>query len=939
MAEGQSYKYDAFVSYSHAADDLLAPRLQAGLQRFAKPWWRRRAVRVFRDESSLSASPHLWGSITEALDDSSWFVLLLSPEAASSEWVNKEIDHWKSDPSRRERVLSVLTDGEFRWDGDVVGSAVPPSLRGVFDSEPRWVDLRFAKGENQLDLKNPEFAAAVADVASAIRGVPKDELESEEVRQHRRTIRTAWAAGILLLALGVAASIAAVFAFNEQARANREADRANQFAAEADEGRQQAQELASREAEQRQRAEALQAEAERARVIAESQALVLEAENVVDVDPQTSMHLAIAAIEGFRSNEHDTTRAVAALRQGIAANRVVARHSWGEPIAVHPHSGKIATIRTEPSVSDELIHVVVRDLRGSARWCRGITRWPVARMAFSPDGSKIAVVAVDGQVSVCDHERETVIGGTLGPATAESHLAFSPDGSLLAWDSRSEEGVIVWSVEENRLVRATNDGGSGPSFSPDGLLSYVSSGLRIVEPETGTLVREVTGTFDGGRTSWSPDGNFVAVAIGALDVVVVLDSATWLEVSRTPDPNSRGRPVWFPESDQLLLGGGAGLRIVHPMTGEVVVRLLGLDGNSTDYGPIPGTTWVAAATENEVVLIDAASTANTEVAHWTTSTSEIGPVSYIENGDSVLVTDGRGSYEVIHSESGAPIVSVPGATDALRPTIVTRSGLVVVRDIESSWKVRNAITGETLYESPAGWFLQGISESGSAAVIFDGTCDGPLVVDVVTATTSRLNASCAQFPPNNRRFVFSPDESLLVGSSDVLVGTILFDLSSDDGYAVEGGGPVVSFSRDGSQLLAIDEEGVFRVFSTAKLLEGFVGSEAEETRIDAHDGEPVWIAQSPDGSMAATSARGEPVRVWDLATGLPIGEFGGDLVSSEAHYFDFHPNEPWLLVASPPNEIRVFTLDVDELIAIAEARLIRQLTEAECLKYPGACPP
>lgn len=38
--------YDAFVSYSHAADDLLASRLQAGLQRFAKPWWQRRAVRT-----------------------------------------------------------------------------------------------------------------------------------------------------------------------------------------------------------------------------------------------------------------------------------------------------------------------------------------------------------------------------------------------------------------------------------------------------------------------------------------------------------------------------------------------------------------------------------------------------------------------------------------------------------------------------------------------------------------------------------------------------------------------------------------------------------------------------------------------------------------------------------------------------------------------------
>jgi hypothetical protein len=88
---GSDQIYDGFISYSHAADGLLAPRLQSGLQRFAKPWWKRRAVRIFRDESSLSANPHLWSSITDALDSSAWFVLLLSPDAVRSEWVNQEI--------------------------------------------------------------------------------------------------------------------------------------------------------------------------------------------------------------------------------------------------------------------------------------------------------------------------------------------------------------------------------------------------------------------------------------------------------------------------------------------------------------------------------------------------------------------------------------------------------------------------------------------------------------------------------------------------------------------------------------------------------------------------------------------------------------------------------------------------------------------------------
>jgi len=30
--------YNAFVSYSHAADGRLAPAVQTGLQRLARPW-------------------------------------------------------------------------------------------------------------------------------------------------------------------------------------------------------------------------------------------------------------------------------------------------------------------------------------------------------------------------------------------------------------------------------------------------------------------------------------------------------------------------------------------------------------------------------------------------------------------------------------------------------------------------------------------------------------------------------------------------------------------------------------------------------------------------------------------------------------------------------------------------------------------------------------
>ncbi len=87
-------RYDAFVSYAHAADARLAPRLQDGLQVFAKPWSKRRALRVFRDEGSLSANPDLWSAIESALLGSRWLILLASPSSAVSVWVDREISTW-----------------------------------------------------------------------------------------------------------------------------------------------------------------------------------------------------------------------------------------------------------------------------------------------------------------------------------------------------------------------------------------------------------------------------------------------------------------------------------------------------------------------------------------------------------------------------------------------------------------------------------------------------------------------------------------------------------------------------------------------------------------------------------------------------------------------------------------------------------------------------
>jgi TIR domain-containing protein len=103
-------EYDAFISYSHALDGTLARTLQTGLEQFAKPWYRPRALRVFRDTTNLAANSGLWVSIEEALASSTWFILMASPDAARSPWVNREVAWWLDNKSPQQ-LLVVLTEG------------------------------------------------------------------------------------------------------------------------------------------------------------------------------------------------------------------------------------------------------------------------------------------------------------------------------------------------------------------------------------------------------------------------------------------------------------------------------------------------------------------------------------------------------------------------------------------------------------------------------------------------------------------------------------------------------------------------------------------------------------------------------------------------------------------------------------------------------------
>ena len=207
--------YDAFISYSHAGETPFAEALQNGLHRLAKPVWQRRAMRVYRDATDLGADPALWPRLVEALDSSDHIVVLASPDLARSEWSNKESAHWVAE-GRSDRMFIVLVDGDIVWDDARGGfdsersTALPPALieAGVFEHEPVYIDAREVD-HGQLDLQNPQFREVVVSIAAPTRGVPKADIDSLDLREHRRlqryrTLALAGLSALLLLAVALA---------------------------------------------------------------------------------------------------------------------------------------------------------------------------------------------------------------------------------------------------------------------------------------------------------------------------------------------------------------------------------------------------------------------------------------------------------------------------------------------------------------------------------------------------------------------------------------------------------------------------------------------------------------------------------------------------------------------------------------------------------------
>lgn len=193
------YRYWAFISYSHK-DAAHARWLHRALETYGipaklvaeghltpagePPPERRRFQPIFRDRDELPASADLGEAIEDALARSRYLIVICSPNAANSPWVNREIQTF-STMSRSNRIFAYIVDGEPN-SGDA-SECFPPALRRPID--PLAADARQSKdGRNAAKLK----------LLAGMLGVGFDALKQRETQRRIHRLQQGIALALLI---------------------------------------------------------------------------------------------------------------------------------------------------------------------------------------------------------------------------------------------------------------------------------------------------------------------------------------------------------------------------------------------------------------------------------------------------------------------------------------------------------------------------------------------------------------------------------------------------------------------------------------------------------------------------------------------------------------------------------------------------------------------
>ena len=847
-------EYYAFISYKRE-DKKEAKQLQYALEYYRLPNHLRQDnpelpeyVRpVFRDMTDLEVG-ELSAQIQSALEQSHFLVVVCSPRAANSKWVNDEVEYFIS-LGKQDKIIPYIIEG-IPHANNPREECYPPAL------------LNLSREKELLGANINEVGkdSATIRVVSRMFNIRFDTLYQRYQREQKKRHKQFTAAIVLafLFLSGIAGWIWYQNSRLRIANSRAAANAAIQLVEEGDAYRARKVALAAYDISPTDEAE------QALRYASQHNSTVLKGH----LGEITSIVFSFDGKLIVTTSEDKTIRKWDIKTGEQVGDPLTGFTDWyGYSTAYSPDGRYIASVSYDSQVwiwSAGTGELVCGPLDGRGSYLYG--GYP--QIAISPDSKRIA--STSGDIRIWDIETGEQIGTPFGGYSSWFFsINFSPDGNRLV--STSSDGPIrVWDVETGRHITSLVGHSSyarSANYSTDGKRIVTTSDdntIRIWDADNGLQVGKPLHAHSFVRyATFSPDGKYV---VSSGDSIQVWD----VQSSKQIFHSLSGRCCYV-TFDSI----GKTIRMASTNNHSVLFEEMELDNCinkpiiETEYGFFSinispdGERVVSASYDGSIIVIDA-KTGRLVCSPIKNDGLEIFDANFSPDGSRIVSASHDGSIRIWDAETGKQIgMPIWGHSEGVSSARFSPDGKRIVSTAylgDNTIRIWNAETGEQIKDGLVG-HTDGVSAatySHNGKYILSASRDktiriwdaetGKQIGSPLTGHTSYVYS--AEFSPDDTRIVSaSHDNTIRIW--DVKTGRQLVSFMVDYVNAANH----ASFRLDGKYVVSTCWDGTIRVWNPK------TGKQVCKPIVDK-DGvyEAVF---SPDGRYIYSTS-GLAIRVWDF---------------------------------------------------------------------------
>jgi len=778
--------------------------------------------------------------IQEALLASRYLIVICSPNAARSQWVNKEISTFQRF-KRHNRILALIVDGLPNAGDD--RECFPEALR---TTEPLAADARSeADGKTNAKLK----------LLAGMLGIRFDSLRQRD--SHRRIRRLSYFAVLATVLLTVMGFLS-VYAFYQKAMADsrqREAMVQKQQAVSA----RQKETIARKNAEENLYASQISIAWEKWR----------------DNDVSNAEQVLSQCVPELRNWEWGYLKRICHLDLMTFAGHKTP--VWG--VAYSEDGKRVAAIGAD-------LLVKVWDLNSMSEIAAfGAPRKPIyekdgvvayagnAGIAFDPNSGELATGSTDGSIKIWNVDARRQASALAGSKALPRAIAFSPDGKYLGAAS-DDETVRIWDKASHALEWILPDPSTvSIAFGPGGkrLASLDCHGrVKVWDLTTGKVIavgqnriKAVAASSEFLHVALSPDGGRIASG-SFFNVVNLTDATNGAELRELYGHEGDVVAVAFSRDGKRIASGGddRSVRIWNALSGEVILVLRGHAGGVNDVAFSPdGERVISGSADGTVKLWSA--TAGRECRELRGGKGGlIKGVVFSPDGKWLASAGEDTSVRLWSTQSWQNSITLEGHTQVVQTVAFTPdSGLLVSGSYDGTVKVWNtSAPGQprTIGRHQDGVYGVAISPDGKRIVSGGGDrtvklWDAMNGSEVFAMPGHGDDVTSVAFSPDGKRIVSaSGDKTLRVW--DASTGSGIQTFTGHTGWVCSA-----AYSPDGGRIASASSDGTVRLWDAA--------TGVNVLTLRGHDGTVRGAAFSPDGKRIVSVGQDATRRIWDALSG------------------------------------------------------------------------